>query len=344
MKLHRSPYLRLTLFYVLIVMTISVLFSIVIFNLSSKELDSGLGRQSRVIWSLGQNNGMMTPFADIDQIRQNQLDESEDNLRDNLIYWNLIILILSSVLSYFLAKTSMRPIEDALYSQNCFTADASHELRTPLTVMKTEIEVALRDKEIDLASARKLLESNLEEIGKLESLSNALLKVARSRESVMADFTKTSLSDIVLEAYDKVESLAKQKSIKFDFKSTTKELSVNGDAISLKELFIILFDNAIKYSDENSKVEVNLSTDKKNALVSIKDHGVGIKASDLPYIFNRFYRADNSRTKNVSGGYGLGLSIARNIAEMHNGIIVVESQPGQGSEFKITFPLAHLPK
>jgi len=168
MKLHKSPYLRLTLFYVLIVMTISMLFSFVIFNLSSKELDSGLGRQSRVIWNIGQNNGMMTPFSDIDQIRQNQLSESEDNLRDNLIYWNLIILILSSFLSYFLAKSSMRPIEDALYSQNCFTADASHELRTPLTAMKTEVEVALRDKEMSLADAKKLLESNLEEIEKLE--------------------------------------------------------------------------------------------------------------------------------------------------------------------------------
>jgi len=344
MKLHKSPYLRLTLFYVLIVMTISMLFSFVIFNLSSKELDSGLGRQSRVIWNIGQNNGMMTPFSDIDQIRQNQLSESEDNLRDNLIYWNLIILILSSFLSYFLAKSSMRPIEDALYSQNCFTADASHELRTPLTAMKTEVEVALRDKEMSLADAKKLLESNLEEIEKLESLSGALLKIARSRESVKASFSKISLPDVVLEAYDKVESLAKKKSIHFTFKGQAKDLFVHGDAPSLNELFVILFDNAIKYSDEKSKVDIYLSADKKHAVVSVKDHGVGIKAGDVPYIFNRFYRADNSRVRNVPGGYGLGLSIARNIAEMHDGIITIESQPGHGSEFRVTFPLLHLPK
>jgi len=293
---------------------------------------------------MGQNSGMITPFSDLDQIRQNQLDESEGNLRGDLFYWNLVILILSSFLSYFLAKISMQPIEDALYSQSCFTADASHELRTPLTAMKTEVEVALRDQGMSLVEAKKLLKSNLEEIEKLESLSNALLKVARSRESIKTNFAKVSLSAIVLEAYDKIESLAKCKSIEFSFKSRVRELFTAGDEVSLKELFVILFDNAIKYSNEKSNVSVELLVEKKHATVLVKDHGVGIKASDLPYVFNRFYRADNSRAKNTVGGYGLGLSIARNIVEMHEGAITVESQPGKGSEFKITLPLPHLPK
>ncbi len=282
---------------------------------------------------------MMAPLQKIEQIRLDQLNESQDNLQLDLIYLNLIILIISSFLSYFLAKQSMRPIEDALYSQNCFTADASHELRTPLTAMRTEVEVALRDKDINLDEAKTLLASNLEEIAKLESLSNALLKVARSQEAATANFEQISLPDLVVEAYNKIESLAKKKSVHFSFKSQAKDLIVRGDMPSLKELFVILFDNAIKYSDKDSKVEVALAKDKKHAIVTVKDRGVGIKASDLAYIFNRFYRVDGSRSKEKSEGYGLGLSIARNIAETHNGVITVTSQLGQGSEFKLTLPI-----
>jgi len=338
MKLNKSPYLRLTLFYVLIVMTISILFSVVIYNISSNELDSGLGHQIRALQNMNQVIIIPRPTQEIEQIRLNQLEESQNILQLDLIYLNLVILILSSALSYFLAKKTMRPIEETLHAQNCFTADASHELRTPLTAMKTEVEVALRDKNINLDEAKSLLKSNLEEIAKLESLSNALLKVARSQEVVKTNFEPIFLPEIVTEAYEKIEILARKKSIVFE--NHFSELAIQGDRQSLKELFVILLDNAIKYSGVKSKIIITIVKEKKQAIITIEDHGVGIKASDLPYIFNRFYRVDSSRSKQRVEGYGLGLSIARNIAEMQGGVITVESQPGRGSKFKLIFPLS----
>lgn len=339
MNLHKSPYLRLTLFYVLIVMTVSVLFSVVIYNISSSEIESGLGRQTTVL----KNMSIMTiilpqPFQDIERIRLSQLEESQDSLRLKLIYLNLFILFVSSGLCYYLAKKTMHPIEETLFAQNCFTADASHELRTPLTAMRTEVEVALRDKNISLNEAKALLQSNLEEIAKLESLSNALLKIARSQESVKANFEKISLPEVITEAYEKIEILARKKSIIFE--NHTIPVEIMGDSRNLKELFVILLDNAVKYSDEKSKIIINMLKEKKHVTIAIKDHGIGIKSGDLPYIFNRFYRADNSRSRENIGGYGLGLSIARNIVEMHDGAITVESTHGVGSEFKVAFPLS----
>jgi signal transduction histidine kinase len=236
-----------------------------------------------------------------------------------------------------MAKQTMCPIENALEAQNCFTADASHELRTPLTAMKTEVEVALRDKSMTLTDAKSLLSSNLEEIAKLESLSNALLKVARSQDKARNDFEELSLPEIITGAYEKIETLAKQKSITFSSKLDNPK--IRGDSASLTELFVILFDNAVKYSPEKSKVAIALAKDKKHAIIQIKDHGIGIKASDIPHIFDRFYRADTSRSKEKINGYGLGLSIAKNIVELHRGKISVSSVAGHGSTFTIELPL-----
>jgi signal transduction histidine kinase len=229
-----------------------------------------------------------------------------------------------------LAKHTLKPIEQAMEAQNRFTADASHELRTPLTAMRSEIEVNLRNKQLNTTDAKKLLQSNLEEIEKLESLSNALLKLARYQNNFSDDFKDISLQEVIVEAYEKVENLAKRKSIRFD--NNLSEIKVLGDQQSLIELFVILLDNAIKYSPEKSKISINFTKLDKHVSVKIKDRGIGIKASELPYIFNRFYRADTSRSKEKVDGYGLGLSIAKSIVEMHKGTIEVNSKPGHGSE------------
>jgi len=330
-----TAYLKLTAFYVLIAMAISVSFSIALYNISSNELGRGLGRQAGVLINLQIGPG--SAMSNLEQIRQDQIKESNSRLAVNLIYFNLLILILSSGMSYFLARKTMRPIEEAMEAQNRFTADASHELRTPLTAMKSEIEVTLRDNDLKLNDAKKLLGSNLEEIGKLESLSNALLKLARYQDEARAKFCKVSLEEAAAEAYEKIESLADQKSIEFD--NELEDIIIKGDGQSLTELFVILFDNAIKYSGKNSKIFVSIKKESKLAILKIKDQGIGIKASDLPYIFNRFYRADRSRSKERVDGYGLGLSIAKQIVELHQGNISVTSKPGKGSEFTIKIPI-----
>lgn len=334
----KSAYLKLTIFYVLLAMAVSIAFSIAIYNISSGEIESGLGRQNRVLRDIPINSGSMSQLPNFDQLREQQLSESEGNLKSNLIYFNLLILILSSGAGFLLAKKTLQPIEETMEAQNRFTADASHELRTPLTAMRTEIEVNLRDKNLNLSQAKVLLNSNLEEIGKLESLSNALLKLARFQKAGKDTLRMISLEETVVEAFEKVEALAYKKSIEFD--NDLKDIRVKGDYKSLVELFVILFDNAIKYSPEKSTISIKMQIRDDKAEVSVSDQGTGIKASDLPYIFNRFYRADTSRSKEKVEGYGLGLSIAKSILELNKGDISVSSHPGKGSKFTVKLPLS----
>ncbi|MFA6423435.1 MAG: HAMP domain-containing sensor histidine kinase [Patescibacteria group bacterium] len=330
MKFHKT-YLKLTGFYVLIVMAISIFFSISLYNISSNELDRGLGSQSRAIMGLSLRDDINHLLPNFEKIRLEQLESSNNNLQTNLIYFNILIFILSSAASYFLAKKTLEPIKEAMEAQNRFTADASHELRTPLTAMKAEIEVGLREKDLNLSSSKKLLSSSLEEIEKLESLSNDLLKVARYQEQETAELDKISLEEVIVESYQKVASLAEKKQIKFN--NSLQNIYVKGDQKSLIELFVILLDNAIKYSPEKSTISIDIEKDDKFAQVKISDQGVGIKSSDIPYIFNRFYRADSSRSKENISGYGLGLSIAQRIVDLHKGKIQVISKPGKGSQF-----------
>ncbi len=335
LSLFSSATIKLTLFYVLIVMAISVIFSVSLYDISSNELERGLGRQVGIIRNISRSNSLQ-PMPDFNQIQLDQLDESNRHLKMNLVYFNLLILFLSSLVSYILAKKTLEPIEEAMNAQNRFTADASHELRTPLTAMRSEIEVALRNKNLSKDEAKKLLSSNLEEIDKLESLSNALLKLACYQDDKNT-LTKISLEEIIVNAYEKIETLANQKDISFE--NELLDLKVKGDKASLTELFVILLENAIKYSPKSSKISISMKKDRDKAVIFVQDQGIGIKASDLPHIFNRFYRADNSRSKEKAEGYGLGLAIAKQIANLHDGSISVESKPGQGSKFTIKLDL-----
>jgi signal transduction histidine kinase len=229
----------------------------------------------------------------------------------------------------------LQPLEDAIEEQNRFTADASHELKTPLAALRSEIEVALRDQKFGISDAKKLLNSNLEEIEKLETLSRALLKLAKFDETNKLDFSAINLNEIIVEAYEKIESFAKKKNINIDAKLINGKIS--GDKSSLVELFVILLDNAINYSPDKSKIKIKLTSLNKHYQVSIKDQGVGIKSLELIHIFDRFYRADQSRNKEKAQGYGLGLSIAKRIVELHGGKISANSIPSKGSEFIVEF-------
>lgn len=325
---------KLSAFYVLIAMAISISFSISLYNISTRELGRGVGKTFKIVSQCSPE--LLPPgFKNLEHARVEQINEINYNIKHKLYYFNFIILIIASGLSYFLAKKTLHPLEQAMESQNRFTADASHELRTPLTAMKTEIEVAMRDKNITLAAAKKLMESNVEEISKIENLTNTLLKLARLNEAEKS-FSKIDLSQAVAEAYEKVQSLALAKRIVFD--NSLNRVKITGDRESLVELFVILIDNAIKYSRVGGKINVSVKNAGNQAEVRIKDEGVGIKESQLPYIFDRFYRADSSRTKEKVDGYGLGLSLAKQIVDLHNAKITVKSAPGKGSEFVVSLP------
>jgi signal transduction histidine kinase len=329
----RSAVLRLTVSYLAIIMVLSISFSVVLYGISSSELDRGFRHQSPYYGRLVPPSGL----PDFTQFREEELAAGQANLRSDLIAFNLGVLLLGGAASYALARRTLKPIEEAMEAQSRFTADASHELRTPLTAMQSEIEVALRDRSLTKQDARQLLESNLEEVGKLRALADGLLRLA----SVDAGELPTEpvwLDKATSEALRRVAAAAKAKRITIVNK--VEHVAVAGDPPSIAELSVILLDNAIKYSKTGGSVTVTTHTQAKHVQLSVADTGHGIKAIELPHIFDRFYRADPARSKERVAGYGLGLSIARQIAQLHHGSIEAASTPGQGSTFTVRLPRA----
>ncbi len=252
---------------------------------------------------------------------------------------NLSILGASTLAGYFLAGRTLEPIKNMVDEQNRFITDASHELRTPLTALKSGIEVNLRNKNLSLPEAKELLKSNLEDVNDLQGLSDKLIKLSRFE---LGDngfpMTAVNLALVVNQAVRRLTPVAKTKNISIITKISDSK--VTGNDAALTELFIVILDNAIKYSPPKTKIHLtNLKTDGYVS-VEISDHGIGIDEKDIPHLFDRFYRSDKSRTKTETPGYGLGLSIAKQIADKHHGIISVRSKLGKGSVFTVKLPVA----
>lgn len=327
----RSARLKLTGWYLLIIMIISITFSVVIYQVMTLEF-TRLERMQRLRREIQLPFQLRRPTIDMEILR-----ESENRLRATLIFINLAILFSAGIAGYFLAGRTLRPIKKMVDEQNRFITDASHELRTPLTSLKTEIEVNLRDKDLNLKEAKDLLKSNLEEVNNLQYLSDNLIKLTQYQTSNKNTFEETSLEEILNEAIKKIASLAKHKNIKIENK--TKFFSLFADKQGLTEVFVILLDNAIKYSSKGKKVSITAKNIDNFLEINVSDQGIGINEEGLPYLFNRFYRADKSRTKENVVGYGLGLSIAKQIIKNHKGSVKVTSKINEGTTFSIKLPV-----
>jgi two-component system sensor histidine kinase CiaH len=321
-------------------MAICLLFSLSIYSATNSEFRRFERMQVRIQEDLVLGRDSQLPRGTIPRsgrINPDDISAARTRLILSLGIINLMILVLAGAAGYFLAGLTLRPIEEMVDDQNRFITDASHELRTPITVLKAEIEVGIRDKNLNLQKAKKILDSNLEEVNNLQMLSDNLIKLAQSKNGNGSIFENISLRYISEEATAKVKKIAAGKNIKIN--NNIKDLYIIGDRQSLIELFAILLENAIKYSPSKTSVSMSAKKVKETIEVKIVDHGVGIAKEDLENIFERFYRAEKSRTES---GYGLGLSIAKQIVSMHNGEITVESEQKKGSTFKIIFPINKL--
>lgn len=339
--------LKLTAWYLLIIMLISISFSVAIYRVLASELnrvervqrlriERGLTEQSLIVPPAGDRNELFRPFA----LDPNLIEETKNRLLVMLGLINLAILVTSSGAGYFLASRTLKPISEMVDEQNRFITDASHELRTPLTSLKSEIEVNLRDKRLNLAQAKKVLGSNLEDVNNLQILSDDLIKLTQYQGGGNSlTIGKISLDSIARQAIKKVASLAKKK--KITIVNKVGNFTVEGDKQTLVEMLVIFLDNAIKYSRENTKVYLSAQKRDGKVLLAIEDQGIGIDEKEIPHLFDRFYRADQSRTKFVSPGYGLGLSIAKQIIERHGGSIKVRSTLGKGTVFTVEIPFRH---
>jgi two-component system, OmpR family, sensor histidine kinase CiaH len=329
----QATLIKLTALYLAIIMVISFFFSVNLYRVSAEELNRSYERQMMVIHNSPRLNAFLVSNGFIDQF-ESEFRQAKNRIVLQLLYTNLFILVAGGALSYFMAKRTLRPIQESHDAQSRFTSDASHELRTPVAAMRSEIEVALRDEKLTKEEAKHLLRSNLEELSKLTALTDGLLRLSRLENNTL-EFKPVALDEVVTEAVKRTLPLAKKKSITVK-ENLQPELIVNGDAASLIEMAVILIDNAIKYSPPQSTVRVELKKRQKQPVLTVRDEGQGIIKDDIPHIFDRFYRADSSRTKESTDGYGLGLAIAKSIASAHQANIHVSSTYGKGTAFHIT--------
>jgi signal transduction histidine kinase len=232
-------------------------------------------------------------------------------------------------------------LESAVNEIKRFTGDASHELRNPVSFVQTTAELALRNRQIDAASQRAF-EEIVAECRKSSRLLKDMLTLARADagNSRLA-FEPVDLIEVVKAVCQKARSLTDERghTLTVDFEENCHAL-VLGDYSSLQRLIWILLDNAAKYTPSPGTIQVRLATSGENVAVTVEDNGKGISAADLPHIFERFYRADQSRSQ--VEGFGLGLSIAMWIANVHQASLSASSKENEGSVFKIIFPLLGL--
>ena len=331
----RSTTARLAASYLAIIMILSLGFSFVLYNDSAHELGRQIPSPSIIAPGFEDPNGDFS----YRHFFQRRIDEGRGHLLDRLIILNLFVLILGAALSYYLARRTLEPIEDAMDAQSRFVSDASHELRTPLTAILSSNEVALRKPHLTLAQAKKTLQSNVEEMVKLKALSDSLLNLSKQDSTQPLALQPVSMQDVASEAMNRVLTAAQAK--KITVQDEVPAIKVKADSDSLAQVLAILLDNAIKYSPEAGTVQLSGHQQNGHGYLSVKDHGAGIAAKDLPHIFERFYRADSARNTSASGGgHGIGLSIAQKIIEQHHGLISVTSAPGHGSTFTVQLPLA----
>ena len=324
----QSATVKLTVWYAAIVISISILFSIIIYSIASSEVGSRI-----------HNLQISTPPPSsraeamiIESIRQAQIDEAKGSLIGSLVITNLAIWLAGGFGSYYLARRTLRPIERAHEAQSRFTSDASHELRTPLASMKVELEVALRDPDLRKNEMRELLESNLEEVNKLTKLSHTLLQLSRlDHDKIILERVElNAATTTVITRFTKL-----QPRIVFD---DIRKMHVLANETNVEELLTILIDNALKYSPTDTKVHVYLVKAKQMSGFRVVNEGEGISAQALPNIFNRFYRVDTSRTNNETKGHGLGLALAKKLVELHGGELTVSSAPQHETTFQILLP------
>ena len=330
----------LTLIYMGILTLICLFFSYNWYEIATSQLDQSAAREKSAIERIKKRPLLFENpdasdqyFDEILRESKQRYKEAESAILGRIIATNLIIISSGTLGSYFLARKSLDPIEKVHQEQLRFTADASHELRTPLAAMQAEIEVALRDKKLTKKEAVDILKSNMEEIATLSGQSEGLLKLARQEESVGVELKNVSLEAMIKKAVERTQKQARHK--KVELVQNVRNRKVVADFDTITELLVILIDNAIKYSPEKSKVHISTSESKGYVSIAVKDDGIGIRPSDLDHVFDRFYRADNSRSSQNVSGHGLGLSIAKNIADIHDARLSVESDGANlGTKFQ----------
>jgi two-component system, OmpR family, sensor kinase len=229
-------------------------------------------------------------------------------------------------------QSTYSQMEETLFTQRRFVADASHELRTPLTTIRGNIGLLERDPPISNEDRIAVLADTVEECDRLIRLVNNLLVLARADSSLALKQEPVAIKPLIDDVCRQAALLADGRTIAC---SNSLDVSIQGDRDALRQVLLILIDNAIKYTPVRGTVTITTDTVDHSVMINVRDTGSGIAPSVLPHIFERFYRVETSRT---SKGTGLGLSIAKELVEAQGGQISVESEEGKGSAFILKLP------
>ena len=267
---------------------------------------------------------------------------SEENLKIRLIQIFILVgfisLVFLLIISIFLTNKSIEPIKETFDKQKQFIADASHELKTPLAIIKTNTSLLLSNPEDTIKNQSKWIKYIESQSDRMSELVNEMLSLAKldvqENKLIVSSIDFSNIIESMLLTFDAVIF---ENKITLDT-NINKNIMIKGNSDSIKKLFSILMDNAIKYTNKCGSISVNLITDKNKAKLIIKNTGDGIPKDKLDKIFERFYRADDSRDRET-GGYGLGLSIAKSIVEQHKGKIYASSNLYKDSTFTVELPI-----
>ena len=264
------------------------------------------------------------------------VDETLNRLEQQLMIASGVALLLGALVAILMASKSLRPLRLAFTRQREFVADASHELRTPLTLIRTNAEAWIR--RAPHSPQATFARSIVEEVEQLTRIVSdlSLLALADAR-ALPVQRKPVDVAELARELVDHMMPLAQERGVALQAGLPAEPVTITGDASRVRQLLIILLDNALAYTPSGGRVALTVDASGGKARLSVEDTGSGIAAEDMPHIFERFYRADKARTRE-RGGTGLGLPIARWIVDAHDGTIEVHSAVGRGTQVVLTFP------
>ena len=265
-------------------------------------------------------------------INTTQLEEATERYVKLIVIMMSFFWLLSVAASMYLAKWSRRPIQESLEKQKAFVENASHELRTPLAVIQNRLEVLFRKPESTILDNSENIASSLDEVRNMRLLTTNLLNLARRDDGIKPEIEtlEPAFFDTVFTNY---AMIAEENEKGFTAQNQVGR-PIQTDKTLLKQLMTILFDNAIKYTEEDGHVTFTVRTNDRHLYISVADNGPGISDSDKKKIFDRFYRVDKARTRQ-KGGFGLGLSLAQQIVLALKGTIVVKDNQPKGTIFEV---------
>jgi len=323
---------RLALSYLAVIMTLSLLFSVIIYAITSAQLNRPLppGEHAQQPPELVERQ--------FNRRLERRNSETRGSVIISLIVLNGVMLLVGYWLSLLLARRTLAPIERSIEQQAQFVSDASHELRTPLSALLLNNEVALRKPTLTDKKARQVLSQNVAEIKKLTELSNSLLDLAKS-EQTMTEPELVNPAAFIEEVVIRFTPAAQAKRVNLVHDDQSLACDVPFQANAVRQILAIFMDNAIKYAPpKNGEVALQARLKKNTLEFIVKDNGPGIAPGDQKHIFERFYRADAARTRTGASGHGLGLAIAKSLADRCGYTIRVNSQPPNGAEFTLVVP------